>query len=85
MAHHHENLVLVDQFLRGQHGLLGVIGRVFNDQLDLAAIQASLLIDFVHSEHHAQANLFAKPGNRTRKILNRSQSNLSRRHALQGH
>ena len=53
VADHGKNLVLVDQLLRGQHGAAGVIGRIFDQQLELAAIDAALLVGFVHTQHHA--------------------------------
>jgi hypothetical protein len=64
VRHHHEDLVLVDQLLRRQHRTLGVVGRVFDDQLDLAAVDAALLVDLVHAQHHAQACLLAERGDR---------------------
>ena len=45
-----EDLVLVHQLLRGQHRLLGVVARVLDDQLDLAAVDAALLVDLVDAQ-----------------------------------
>ena len=69
VADHHENLVLIDQFLRPQEGLLGVVARVLDDDLELAAVDAALLIDFVDPQHHAQSGLLAQADSRTRQVL----------------
>ncbi|MNY77727.1 hypothetical protein D3C86_2177290 [compost metagenome] len=65
MADHGEDLVLVHQLLRGQHGAARVVGGVFHQQLDLAPVDAALLVDLVHAQHHAQAHLLAKAGDGT--------------------
>ena len=82
VTHHHENLVLVDQLLRGQRGFFRVVGRVFHNELDLAAVDAALLIELVHGEHHAQTGLFAKAGNWARQVLDRAERNFCGRYAL---
>ena len=82
VAHHHENLVLVDQLLCGQHGLLGVVARVLDQQVDLAAMHAALLVDFVHAQHHAVAQLLAKARQRTGQVLDGAEGDFRLAHAL---
>jgi hypothetical protein len=82
VADHREDLVLVHQLLRGQYGLLRVIGGILDLEHDLAAMDAALLVDLVHAQHHAQSHLLAEAGNRTRKILNGAQRDLRLGHAL---
>ena len=84
VAHHHENLVLVDQFLGSQHGLLGVVGGVFHQDLELAPVDATLFVDFVHRQQHPQTGLLAKAGNRTGQVLDGSEQNFILAHALLG-
>ena len=77
VADHGEDLVLVDQLLRCQHSLLRVVSRVFDDQLDLAAIDATLLVDLVDPQQHAQPHLLAETGDRARQVLDRTQRDLA--------
>jgi hypothetical protein len=59
-------LSLVDQLLRRQHRLLRVVARVLDDQFDLAAVDAALLIEFVDTQRHAVADLLAEARERPR-------------------
>jgi hypothetical protein len=52
VARHHEDLVLVDQFLSRQDRALGVVGRVLDQELQLAAMHAALLVELVDAQHH---------------------------------
>ena len=82
MAGHDENLVLVHQLLRAQHGLLGVIPRVFQQQLELAAMHAALLIELVNAQLHAVACLLAKRRQRPRHVLNGANQDFGFGHTL---
>ena len=81
---HHEDLVLVHELLRGQHGFLGVVARVFHFQVQLAAVHAALLVGLVHAQHHPQAYLFAKARERAGQILDGAQRDGVLAHALAG-
>ena len=61
VAHHHENLVLVDQFLCCQHRFFRIVARVFNQKFDLAAVDSAGFVDLINRQHHPQAGLFTKP------------------------
>jgi hypothetical protein len=84
VAGHDEDLVLVHQLLGGQHGLLRVIARVFDQQLDLAAVDAALLVDLVHPQLHAVARLLAVAGQRAGQILDRADTDFVLADALLG-
>ena len=84
VADHGEDLVLVDQLLRRQHGLLGVVAGVLDDQPELAAVDAALLVDLVHPQQHAVAHLLAEAGQRTGQVLDRAEHDLVLAHALVG-
>jgi hypothetical protein len=76
VGHHREDLVLVDELLRRQHGLLRVVGRVLDQQPDLAAVDAALLVELVHAQQHALAHLLAEARDRARQVLDRAEHDL---------
>jgi hypothetical protein len=73
---HREDLVLVHELLRRQHRLLRVVARVLEQQLDLAAVHAALLVELVGAQHHAEADLLAEAGDRAGEILDRAEHDL---------
>ena len=73
---HDEDLVLVDQLLRRQHRLLRVVGGVLDQELELAAVDAALLVDLVDAQHHAEPHLLAEAGDRPREVLDRADHDL---------
>ena len=82
VPHHGKNLVLVDQFLGSQKCLFGVVARVFDFDGELAAIDAALLVEFVHGQQHAQAHLLAKTRQGAGEVLDRAQIDFGLAHAL---
>ena len=48
-----EDLVLVDQLLRGEHRLLRVVAVILDHEPQLAAVDAALLVDLVDAHAHA--------------------------------
>ena len=79
---HGKNLVLVDKFLRCQHGLFRIVARVFKFHRDFAAVDAAQLVGFINALLHALANLFAKTSNRAGQVLDGAQHNLVFGHTL---
>jgi len=71
-----EDLVLVDQLLRGQHRAPRVVAVVLGDQLELAAVDAALLVDLVDAQQHALPHGLAEGGHRARQVLDRADQDL---------
>ena len=84
MPHHHEYLVLVNQLLGRQNSLFGVITRVFNQQLDLAPMDATQFIDFFDGHLHAGARLLAVTRQRAGEVLDGANQNFVLDDALLG-
>ena len=76
VAGHHEDAVLVDQLLGREHGLARVVGGVLDQQADLAAVDAALLVDLVDAHLHAGARLLAEARRRAGKVLDRADHDL---------
>jgi hypothetical protein len=76
VAHHDEDLVLVHQLLRRQHRALGVVAGVLDQQLDLAAVHAALLVELIDAQVHAQADLLAVAGQRAGQVLDGADDDL---------
>jgi hypothetical protein len=71
-----EHLVLVDQLLRGEHGLLRVVAVVLDDQLELAPVHAALFVGLFDTQHHALAHGLAEGRNRPRQVLDGTDQDL---------
>ena len=50
--HRQENLVLLDELARHLHGLVGIVGVVIDDEIELAAVDAALGVDLVRIGRH---------------------------------
>ena len=84
VAEHGEHLVLVHQLLGRQGRLARVVGRILDDELELATVHTALLVHLVHSQQQPVAHLLTKPCDRAGKILNRAEQHLALAHALSG-
>jgi hypothetical protein len=61
---------------------LGVVGVILDDQPDLAAVDAALLVDLVHAQLQAVARCLAEWGHRAGQVLDRANDDLVLAHAL---
>ena len=86
VRHHQENLVLIHQFLRCQHGLLRIVLCILHQQLDLAAMDAArLLVEFLNTQQHSISCLLTIGGKRPGQVLNRAQQDFILADALRRH
>jgi hypothetical protein len=69
VADHHEDLVLVDQLLRRQHGLLGVVAESSTSSLILRPWMPPCSLISSTRSMHAVAGLFAVAGQRAGQVL----------------
>jgi len=82
MAGHDEDLVLIDEFLRRQHRLLGVVARILDLQHDAAPVHPALLVELVHAQLHARPHLLAIARQRPGQVLDRAHGDLGLADAL---
>ena len=72
VAGHDEDLVLVHQLLRSEHGLLRVIAIVLGQQLELAPVHPALFVDLLDPQQQAVARLLAVARQGAGQVLYRS-------------
>ena len=63
-------------FCAASTALLGIVGRILDEQPELAAVDAALLVDLVDAQQHPGAGLLAEPGDRARQVLDRAEHDL---------
>ena len=68
-ADHGEKLVLLHHFLGREQAFLRIVAGILGDELQLAAIDAALIVDLVDPHLHAVAQRLAEAGQRARQIL----------------
>ena len=66
--HHGEDVVAVDELGAGLHRARHLVLRVLDDQLDLAAVDAALLVDLVEAHLHRVRRRHAVGGGRPREV-----------------
>ena len=82
VADHGEDLVLVDQLLRRQHGLLRVVAVSSTISLSLRPLMPPCSLISSTRMQHAVAHLLAEAGERAGQVLDRADDDLVLGHAL---